>query len=272
MIRVFLILSFLLLSYVNSNAQSFFFDFENGQKPSELSGVGEMVSTASNGTGGSYADYGFGNYFWRNQGEKYRNPTGETFLTLSSLEDHNYIFLSFYLAVIDSWDGATTKKETKKPYSPDYLELKVNDTVLFQGYFDNFYIGDQIFNFSDLVYASSVSLLVPYNKNATSRKRFPSLGWEYEHQNKKGTWDVWPDSAYRICLVFEHLQDNLTLSWSAAGEGWQGVWDESFGIDNIYVETLDSPQRCHMPEPKTFVYFLLFLAVLPLVRRIWKTC
>jgi len=52
--------------------------------------------------------------------------------------------------------------------------------------------------------------------------------------------DFEPDSAYDLGLepalqAIPHTASTLTIEWFASGDGWQGSYDESWGIDNVEV-------------------------------------
>jgi len=137
-------------------------------------------------------------------------------LNLSSLGSHTTLDLEFDLAIIDSWDGSVTS------VAPDYFNVTLDGNSVFQETFDNFTTTDQSYTGSPITYGSNIY--------------------------KSG----WNDSAYHISLTgLTHSADSLTIAWFANGGGWQGGNDESFAVDNINVNTNNTP----VPEPATMLLF-----------------
>jgi len=180
-----------------------FYNFESGSVPATISG-GTVTST------GGYSAHGFGNYF---------NWSGGSAITLnlSSLDSHTTLDLDFDLAVIDSWDGSSPSS-----VAPDYFNVTLDGSSVFQETFDNFTTTDQTYTGISITYGSNI-----YKSH-------------------------WNDSAYHISLTgLSHSADSLTISWFANGSGWQGGSDESFAIDNINVNT----NAASVPEPATIFLF-----------------
>lgn len=168
-------------------------DFESGV-PSLFSG-GTLTSTEG------YSSYGFGNGYYWDDGEE----GGAITLNLSDLPQHNAIDVTFYVAIIDSWDGNTHWAGWP---APDYLNVSIDNHEVFHETFDNYDgLYDQSYDGPYLVYRAALARSSGNN-----------------------------DSAYIISLEdIPHSANNLTIKWYASGDGWQGGWDESYAIDNVTV-------------------------------------
>lgn len=162
-------------------------------------------------TNGGYSAHGFGDYF---------NWSGGSAITLnlSSLGSHTTLDLEFDLAIIDSWDG----NDGGSYYDPDYFNVTLDGDTIFRETFSQFNSSDQSYTGSPFTSGSNI----------------------YKSR--------WNDSAYHISLTgLTHSADSLTIAWFANGGGWQGGNDESFAIDNINVNTNNTP----VPEPATMLLF-----------------
>lgn len=186
-----------LLESTSLRAQTVFStDFETGSLPPEISGAGVV-----NGSEG-YSAFGFGSWYLHNSAGG--DPASPTTLTLVGLPDHIRLKLEFDLAIIDSWDGLTTRGGT---VPPDYFNLYMDGELLFSEAFDNFDPADQ-----------------PYSGSSPVLRR-TSLA-----QNS-----AYPDSVYKMVFYRPHSGPTLSLEWFASGGGWQGGLDESWGIDNLSI-------------------------------------
>ena len=136
-------------------------------------------------------------------------------------ENTSYYTLTFDLYAFDSWDGDGPK------YGPDIFEVQVNGEVLFSETISN---GDKPQSF-----------------------RAPDIGPEYLAYSPS-----WADSIYRnITLTFDHPGDDEYLYITWLGKGLQGIYDESWGIDNV---TLTANTRA-IPVPGTLAPAGLALAL-----------
>ncbi len=109
----------------------------------------------------------------------------------------SYYTLTFDLYAFDSWDGDGPK------HGPDIFEVQVNGQVLFSETISN---GDKPQSF-----------------------RAPDIGPEFLAYSP-----TWADSIYRnITLTFDRPIDAEYLNITWFGKGLQGVYDESWGIDNV---------------------------------------
>ena len=139
-------------------------------------------------------------------------------LNLTDLPAHAAVTVSFDLFIIRSWDG--NNQETF--YGPDIWELKVrNGLTLLSTTFSN---GDSAQSYPD----------------SYPGGEYPGYSGSSE-QNTLGYWHPldWfeQDAVYQLSFTFEHSTDSLILDFSASG--LQGVSDESWGLDNVRVITME---------------------------------
>jgi hypothetical protein len=135
-------------------------------------------------------------------------------LTLSNLPPYQEMMISLDLFVIQTWDAAGGGG------GPDIWDLRVAEgPMLLHTTFSNTEPGnpDQAFpgNFPDSTYPAR-----------TGAVEVNSLGYGM-------------DSVYHLSFTFPHAEDAVTIELS--GQGLQGLWDESWGLDNVRVEILALP-------------------------------
>ena len=106
--------------------------------------------------------------------------------------------------MINSWDG---NDSGDMAHDPDYFNVKVDGTSIFQETFNNFDRTDQSYQGEPIVWGKQLV----------------------------SDWYDWKDSAYHISLEIPHTSDIAKITWFASGSGWQGGGDESYAIDNIKV-------------------------------------
>jgi hypothetical protein len=176
------------------------------------------------------------NAFWRDADPEWSNtsrdktPSGNRFLgqfgneTVSLTVDlrrcgkddasTSTIRVSFDLYIIGSWDGTTGSP------APDIWELRVaggptlcRTTFLTQGDAKQAYPG---------TFGADPEPLNPANEGA----------------DEVGTLGYALDAVYRLEYTFEHTGDDLELHFT--GTGLQDILDESWGLDNVRVERLES--------------------------------
>ena len=139
-------------------------------------------------------------------------------LTLRDLPAHTEVTVSFELFILRSWDG------NNQTHGPDVWQLKVDrgPTLLHTTFanvppdikdFNQAYPGD---------YPGGDYL--PY----TGAAEIKTLGYTEIPSPA-------PDSVYRLSYTFAHTASILGLDFS--GQGLQGIQDESWGLDNVTVET-----------------------------------
>jgi hypothetical protein len=98
-----------------SAGQVFFTDFETADPP-EVSGYFNRVPTQQ------YPLYLPSVQNWFLWNDTTGNPAQSTIFTLTGLQSHSYMDISFLLAVIDSWDGIS---------GPDSFNVKVDGNLVF---------------------------------------------------------------------------------------------------------------------------------------------
>ncbi len=151
--------------------------------------------------------YVFSGKFLRNAAAG--NPARATTLSLTGLPAHDSISIDFLLAAIDSWDGDVDG------VGPDRLTVLLDDKPLFSETIAN--------------YPASESFQPGPGVELASGVQLGYIGGEF--------WD----SAYNMSLdqrlrAIPHTASTATISWFAAGAGWQGGDDESFAIDGVRVK------------------------------------
>ncbi len=194
-------------AYIPDGLTVFEANFDSGT-PTEFSGsttTEDVQGYAGLGTGSNV----FGGDFLRND----TVPAATTTLTLTNLPPHDSISLSFLLAVIDSWDGASGTCFA----TGDGFNVSVDGTTIFSEAFENSTCGVQTY--------------------------IPPVGVELARRANLGfntAPTFYSDSAYDMGLdpTFQnipHTSSTLTVEWFTSGGGWQGGTDESWAIDNVQV-------------------------------------
>lgn len=199
-------------------------DFEDGLIPGEFSGGGVIADTAE------MSEVGFGAYCLHGDD----NPTT---LTLTGLPAHNSLSLDFIVAMIGSWDGLEYDAGGNPNSIPDYWSVTVDGESIFTETFDNHPAEefDQTF--------------VPPEGSVLARfALLPGWGESY--------------SAYDMSYVdafqdIPHTADSVTIEWFAHGDGYEGIGNESWAIDNLSITAV--------PEPASLL--LIGLGALALRRR-----
>jgi hypothetical protein len=171
-----------------SAGQVFFTDFETADPP-EVSGYVNRVSTQQ------YPVYlpSFQNWFLWN--DTTGNPAQSTVFTLTGLQSHSYMDISFLLAVIDSWDGIT---------GPDSFNVKVDGNLVFSSTYSNTVEGESF------------------------------QGTRQFFGQEAGFNSSYVDSAYSLAIAgIPHTGSTATIEFFASGAGWDGLTDESWAVDNL---------------------------------------
>ncbi|MEM7363410.1 MAG: hypothetical protein AAF525_05265 [Pseudomonadota bacterium] len=151
--------------------------------------------------------------------------------------DHDTVRVSFDLIAIDSWDGSSP---TGGVVDPDFFNVVIDVGLEFSHTID-FVIQEDgsIFDSdADLLTHGGVSL----------------------HTNP-----LFSESAYHVILEVPHFYDDLTVVFFASGDGWQGGIDESWGMDNLLIESLGA-SAVPLPLP-VFLLGMGLLALYPMSRR-----
>jgi len=201
------LISIAALSLLSGSAlaqQVFFTDFDAGV-PSEITGGGSAVGVRG------FAGFGnagntFGGNFYRNASV---SPIIETTLTLNNLPTHDSLSIRFLLAFINSWDS-----DNGNP-SPDLFQVRVDGNLVLSitaanASGSNTYGGDQI---------------------------APWGAYWFGGYNDRG-FDLGSEAALQN---IPHTASSVVIEFSAAGAGWQGGDDESWGIDNLGVSVIPAP-------------------------------
>ena len=143
---VILFIAAAIIAFLNQNAFAgivFSTDFENGVS-SVISG-GTLASTEG------YSDYGFGSQYYWDDGKE----DGAVTLNLSHLPQHSTIDLTFYVAIIDSWDGNTHRVGWP---APDYFNVSIDNNEVFHETFDHYDgLDDQSYQGPYLVYRAALA-------------------------------------------------------------------------------------------------------------------
>jgi hypothetical protein len=158
-------------------------------------------------------------------GRKYLGQFNNTdvFLRLTNLPPHSSIRLSFDLYIINSWDG---NGDGTGP-GPDIWELAVsNGPVLLHT------------TFGSRVSAGTQAFPDNYpatHTNYTGASEIGTLGYTNMYP--------WPpvDSVYHLMFNITNEANSITLRFTGSGlQGYwgPGIWDESWGLDNVKVEAI----------------------------------
>jgi hypothetical protein len=241
LVRSFAIIAFLAILAIPSQAATVLYsqNFEGGAIPGQFYG-GTLLNTS-----GVPSAVGDGNWaLWNDAGGTPQGTTGMPIgLQLNGLKPFTSASLDFTFLAIDSWDGVDYGS-----FSPDYFTVQVNPKVVFQAPFRNYltteYAGDGNPGYGSAPPPNStITLLLAANANYLVTDHFN-------------------DAFYQIHIdgLQADAQGNLNIYFYACGAGWQGGYDESFGVDNIVVTGTDpvdpvgpTPQSGDTPEPGTWL-------------------
>jgi hypothetical protein len=135
---------------------------------------------------------------------------------LVDLPPHRALQLSFDLYVLKSWDGNSPQ------YGPDRLRLAVDGgPTLFDTTFSNNHKVERQGSYQD------------YPK----RRSLPQTA---AHSTNTQGYEFFGDAIYQFEFEFPHQQDTLGLDFSSDLFEGKGTADESWGIDNMRIETVES--------------------------------
>lgn len=156
-------------------------------------------------------------------------------LSLDAIDAHNTMTVSFDLFVIQSWDGNQVSGGGFDIFTFDIAN------------------GPNLLNttFSNTPEYNHNQSYSPSNANGdfaahTGAAEVNSLGYSF-----------YGDSVYNLSFTFAHSANNVQFDFSAFG--LQNMADESWGIDNVSVETSTVNT---IPEPTTlFLFALSFIAL-----------
>lgn len=223
------VIAFFAFSLTCSGAIVFTTDFESGVPP-EVAGAGGLASVA-----GFPAAVGLGSSAWQN--DSTGNPAPRTAISLTGLAPHTKLRIDFDFIAFDSWDG------TDPTWGPDYLGLLIGPSSLHSSA-TNFPA-----NISSFTHSGPLNVA--------------GIGRTFSDGSSHGGNPSWADSVWHILYDIPHAGSDVVLSFYAYGAGWQGDGDESFGLDNIVVQTDGA-----VPEPATLALLGTGLAgLVPAARR-----
>ncbi len=161
-----------------------------------------------------------GNYF---SGNLLRNASVglASRLTLTNLPPHRSVNVGFLFAAIDSWDG-TGHTDGSQTYLEDYFTVTLDGVTIFNQSFANM---------------AGVGTYNPPVGGLIAGALNPGTGGGRDYG-----WSGWVDSAYNLHLEptlknIPHTASTMVLEFKATGRGWQGLADESWGIDGVVIET-----------------------------------
>ena len=158
--------------------------------------------------------------------------TTASVLTLGSLASHSTMSLTFDLAMWDSID-----------FGNDIFQVKADGVNLFNGTFGNY--GTT----SGQCEGPGTVLTPPFVDFSN-----PNYGYGSNH-----------DCARHVTFSFAHSSTSAVFSWQYPNS--QTAPDESFGIDNILVQTNATPPVTTTPEPNTYLLVAAGLGAMFAARR-----
>jgi len=172
---------------------------------------------------------GFKGKFLRNSSPG--NPAAPTTVILRGLPKHEAITIGFLLALIDSWDGTYGPERTaaggapNSTHAPDYFNVTIDGVSVFKETF----------------FFRSAKAQTYDESHGTLLSRDVDLGFNTLWKNSRNTPPIVPsDLAYDMNREpafrdIPHTGNTLTISLFSSGSGWQGLGDESWGIDNLRI-------------------------------------
>lgn len=188
--------------------------YSNDFDGSVFTGSGITVTTANaSGTGtalaGSWNAAGWAGNFLENASV---SPITLTEFSFSGLGAHSGIELGGILGLLQSWDSSNGG-----PYTPDFLEILIDGAVAAR-----------------------------FTANNASGTETPANGGNIIafHEQTDGNpaySDTLIDFTGSPWATFAHTGSTLTIGFRAAGAGWQGGTDESWGLDNFRVVAVPEP-------------------------------
>ncbi|QDZ08990.1 PEP-CTERM sorting domain-containing protein [Sphingomonas panacisoli] len=199
-------------------------DFDGGATTGP--GVGVTIDNGGDTRGattGTWNANGWKNNFLINTSV---NPITTTEFSFTGLGSHTSVSLGGVLGLLDSWDS------TNGSPAPDLLEVLINGSVVATLTANN--------ASGSVVDAQGGNVIALYQQVDTNQ--FYS--------------DTLVDFTGSSWATFAHTGSNLTVGFRAAGGGWQGGSDESWGLDNFSV-TLNGNANGAVPEPATWAMMVM---------------
>jgi hypothetical protein len=154
------------------------------------------------------------------------NPITTTEFAFSGLGAHTSISLAGVVGMLDSWDS------TNGSPAPDLLQVLVN--------------GNVVATFTAANASGSI----------TDAQGGTIIGQNVQGDSHLFYNDTLVDFTGSAWATFAHTGSTLTIGFRAAGAGWQGGDDESWGLDNFRV-TATNATTGGVPEPATWAMMLV---------------
>ncbi len=165
-----------------------------------------------------------------------------TTLTLNSLATHSQVTLNFDLYMIRSMDGNGQAGGGADPWS-----FSANGQSLISTNFANYPTNTQSFGGSN---GTGGYLTGGNYAPQTGATEANTLGYFYGGPE---------DAVYHLAFTFSDAAS--ALSFSFAGGQTEDINNESWGLDNVVVQTNASPSAAPVPEASTVVSLSLLLAL-----------
>lgn len=194
--------------------------------------------TVSGPTGGALGNVVGGGWATGANGKqwsgKFYRSGGAVSLTLNNLPSHSGVNIDMMLGFLNSWDS-----RDGSCCSPDNLDLYVD--------------GVQLLNMTT---NNALGTIVDFD-GGTLLVDNQDIDDSYH-----GSWkDDLVDMATASALTLAHTGTTLSLSISPSGDGWQGLNDEGWGMDDLRISlTGVNGGGGHIPEPTTIALLGLGLA------------
>ncbi len=188
-------------------------------------GVGVTIDNGGESRGaltGTWNANGWKNNFLINTSV---NPITTTQFNFTGLGAHTSVSLGGVLGLLDSWDSIDGSP------APDYLQVLINGIV----------VATMTAN------SASGTTTDPAGGNIIAFHEQVDTNQFYSDTLVDFTNSPWAN--------FAHSGSTLTVGFRAAGAGWQGGTDESWGLDNFSV-TLNNATGA-VPEPATWAMMLM---------------
>lgn len=162
-------------------------------------------------------------------------------LSLTGLPAHDTVSISFDLFILQSWDGNSQNNGPDR-WGCGYADniLGIGGTPLLDTSFSNTEEAGQTQDYPN-AFGAGIN-----NTGGTGSSEFNTLGYSY-----------FGDAVYSLTFTFPHSAADIYFGFVATG--LQGINDESWGLDNVRVETRG------VPAPTTIT--TLALAGLAALRR-----
>ncbi|WP_213981904.1 PEPxxWA-CTERM sorting domain-containing protein [Sphingomonas sp. dw_22] len=179
-----------------------------------VTGSGVTVTSANaSGTGtalsGSWNAAGWDGTFLQNASI---SPITVTEFSFSGLGAHSGISLGGVLGFLQSWDSSNGG-----PYTPDFLEILIDGTLAARFTANNA---------SGTNTAAAGGNIIAFHDQTDSNLAYSDTLIDF-------TGSPW--------ATFAHTGSSLTIAFRAAGSGWQGGTDESWGLDSFKVTAVPEP-------------------------------